>query len=163
MDNNLALPEELRDARIPLAHAFFSTSIKEWAEVDGDPDKAHARLAALADVLQQRLQIVAIDLASNDDDQLIFETLNDRGTPLLAADLIKNYIFQRCEDLGADVDAWSATYWADFDEDWWRNPRAGEPLLGAGARGGTLSVESWAEELGASGADSLAWWFEVGA
>jgi hypothetical protein len=31
-----------------------------------------------------------IDLSATDDDQLVFETLNDRRTPLLAADLIKN-------------------------------------------------------------------------
>lgn len=36
-----------------------------------------------------------------------------------------------------------------FDEDWWRNPRAAEPLRAACARGGTLSVEAWADELGA--------------
>ena len=36
--------------------------------------------------------LVAIDLTSHDDEQLIFETLNDRGTPLLKADLIKNWL-----------------------------------------------------------------------
>jgi hypothetical protein len=39
---------------------------------------------------------------------------------LLAADLIKNFIFQRCEEIDADVDAWSEGYWQDFDGDWWR-------------------------------------------
>ena len=73
-----------------------------------------------ATVLQQHLQIVAIDLAATDDDQLIFETLNDRGTPLLAADLIKNYVFQRCDEIGADVDTWGEKYWQDFDNDWWQ-------------------------------------------
>lgn len=34
-----------------------------------------------------------------------------------------------------------------FDEDWWRNPHAAEPIRAACARGGTLSVEAWAEEL----------------
>ena len=29
-------------------------------------------------------------------------------------------VFQRGEDLGADVDTWGEKYWADFDEDWWR-------------------------------------------
>jgi hypothetical protein len=37
-----------------------------------------------------------------------------------------------------------------FDEDWFLNPRAGEPLRGALARGGELSVESLAEELGST-------------
>jgi hypothetical protein len=121
MDNTLAVPAEHVDSRIPQAHVFFRDAIADWAEVTGDPEKAGARLAALARVLQQHLQIVAIDLSGNDDDQLIFETLNDRGTPLLAADLIKNYVFQKCEDLAADVDSWSAIYWGDFDDDWWRD------------------------------------------
>jgi hypothetical protein len=120
MDNDMSVPPELRDARIPLAHAFFESEISSWAEVDGDPDKVRARLSALATVLQQHLQVVAIDLSGNDDDQLIFETLNDRGTPLLAADLIKNFIFQRCESFGVDVDKWNSTFWGDFDDDWWR-------------------------------------------
>jgi hypothetical protein len=30
-------------------------------------------------------------------------------------------VFQRCDEIGADVDAWGATYWQDFDDDWWRN------------------------------------------
>ena len=121
MDNESSIPESVIDSRIAQAHRFFADAIAEWAEVTGDPDKSRARLGALAQVLQQHLQIVAIDLSGGDDDQLIFETLNDRGTPLLAADLIKNYVFQRCEELGADVDQWSDAYWRDFDEEWWRD------------------------------------------
>ncbi|MDB4987325.1 MAG: Chromosome partition protein smc [Myxococcaceae bacterium] len=43
-----------------------------------------------------------------------------------------------------------ALAWAmreQFDEDWYLNPRAAEPLRGAMARAGDLSVESFAEEL----------------
>lgn len=36
-----------------------------------------------------------------------------------------------------------------FDEDWFLNPRAAEPLRGALARAGEFSVEAWAEEQGA--------------
>ncbi len=121
MDNDLDVTAAIAETRIAQAHSFFSQAIRTWAEADGDPARAQARLAALAQVLQQSLQIVAIDLGAGDEDQRIFESLNDRGTPLLAADLIKNYVFQRCEELGADVDAWSETYWQDFDEDWWRD------------------------------------------
>ena len=70
----------------------------------GDADKARERLSVLVKVLIQQLQIVAITLDARDDDQLIFETLNARGTPLLAADLIKNFVFLRGEEIGADVD-----------------------------------------------------------
>jgi len=63
---------------------------------------------------------VAIDLGAEDDDQLIFETLNDRGTPLLAADLIKNWVFQRGEELRADTDEWADAEWSELDDEWWR-------------------------------------------
>ncbi len=94
--------------------------MREWAGADEAPGSVEDKLEALAEVLQQHLQIVAIDLGKTDDDQLIFETLNDRGTPLLAADLIKNYVFQKCDEIGADIDAWGDLYWRDFDDDWWR-------------------------------------------
>lgn len=121
MDNDLDVDPALAEGRIAQAHRFFGDAIREWSESTGDPEKARARLGALADVLQQRLQVVAIDLDTDDDDQLIFETLNDRGTPLLAADLIKNYVFQQCEEVGADVDKWADVYWQELDDDWWRD------------------------------------------
>jgi len=128
MDNDKGVPDPLRDTRIVQAHRFFVDSMRDWAAAEGE-GPAEQRLAALAEVLQRHLQIVAIDLSSADDDQLIFETLNDRGTPLLAADLIKNYVFQRCDELGADVDEWGDLYWADFDNDWWRDEIAQGRLL----------------------------------
>lgn len=120
MDNAVVLAPELADTRIALAHKFFRNAIVGWLDQCGDESTSKAHLTALSDVLQQRLQIVAIDLSGTDDDQLIFETLNDRGTPLLAADLIKNYAFQRLEAWNADVDKLSDQYWRDFDDDWWR-------------------------------------------
>lgn len=132
MDNEKEVPLTLEDSRVVRAHRFFVAAIEEWATSGPDDDvetSAEQKLDILAAVLQQHLKIVAIDLAADDDDQLIFETLNDRGTPLLAADLIKNYIFQQCEDMGADVDAWGERYWSDFDTDWWRKEVAQGRLL----------------------------------
>jgi hypothetical protein len=123
MDNDLEASEGLAESRIAAAHNFFVGCVREWAGLDGpvnESEEVRARLRLLAEVVQQQLVVVSINLDQKDDDQLIFETLNDRGTPLLAADLIKNMIFQRGEDIGADVDAWGESYWADFDEDWWR-------------------------------------------
>ena len=122
MDNDLTVSQDMAESRIAAAHDFFCRCVREWAGVDGEGEPGHivSRLRLLAEVVQQQLVVVAINLDQKDDDQLIFETLNDRGTPLLAADLIKNMVFQRGEDLGADVDTWGEKYWADFDEDWWR-------------------------------------------
>ena len=123
MDGDMAVPHEFEDNRIVGAHRFFVTEMSKWAmseqddTIDSSPQE---KLSALAEVLQQHLRIVAIHLSASDEDQLIFETLNDRGTPLLAADLIKNYVFQRCDEIGIDVDSWGEQYWRDFDADWWR-------------------------------------------
>jgi hypothetical protein len=83
------------DHRILEAHAFFQQEVRRWIIEGGDEDEAPTadqgtRVRALSDVIQSRLYLVAINLGENDDDQLIFETLNDRGTPLLAADLIRS-------------------------------------------------------------------------
>jgi hypothetical protein len=120
MDNDREVATEDADSRIARAHKFFADAVAEWANVTGDPDKCAARLGALCAVLQQQLQIVAIGLGKDDDDQLIFEALNDRGTPLLSGDLIKNYVFQHIDDLHLDADEWSDRYWREFDDDWWR-------------------------------------------
>lgn len=39
-----------------------------------------------------------------------------------------------------------------YDEDWWRNPRAVEPIRAACERGPALSIEAWTEELGVDAA-----------
>ena len=117
--------DPIADHRISEGHAFFSEQIRLWIQGEGeDPENhignEHTRVSALADVLQTRLGLVAIDLSDEDDDQLIFETLNDRGTPLLAADLIKNWVFQRGKELGADIDEWADLHWGGLDDEWWR-------------------------------------------
>jgi hypothetical protein len=118
-----ALPEA---GQIQGAHDFFKDEAARWLLGKPDPDGVvppgtqEERAHQLTETLAARLVVVAIDLTGDDDAQLIFETLNDRGTPLLKADLIKNWVFRRGETLNADVDKWSRTIWEDFDTDWWR-------------------------------------------
>jgi hypothetical protein len=119
MDNGLGISPQFEESRITQAHEFFRRAIEEWAKAGEAAEDV--RLSALTTTLEGYLQMVAISLGVHDDDQLIFETLNDRGTPLLAADLIKNFVFDRCEKIGADVDAWADLYWLDFDGEWWRD------------------------------------------
>ncbi len=115
------LSADTPQGRLAKAHFFFVRQMQAWAQ-DGDAsqDVVIERLGRLFKVLHSGLQVVAINLDDSDDDQLIFETINDRGTPLLAADLVKNHVFQCCEDIGAPVDEWADLYWGDFDTDWWR-------------------------------------------
>lgn len=101
------------------AHEFFSFQIREWLNSAEPQDRA--RLAdALHTALIGLLVLVVIDLKSGDDAYVIFETLNARGTPLLASDLVKNFILQSASAKGYDPDELYNNFWAAFEEDWWR-------------------------------------------
>jgi hypothetical protein len=67
------------------------------------------------------LKVVEIDLQQGDDAQVIFETLNARGEPLLPADLLRNYIFLRAARRGEPQEELYKQYWASFDEQFWRD------------------------------------------
>lgn len=113
--------------RVIEAHEFFMRETRRWltgvADEEGivPPGTEELRAEELCATLEHRLIVIAIDLSGHEDSQLIFETLNDRGTPLLKADLIKNWVFRKGQRAGADVDKWSGTHWADFDTVWWRD------------------------------------------
>jgi uncharacterized protein with ParB-like and HNH nuclease domain len=70
--------------------------------------------------LRNALMVVLIDLHKDDDPQVIFETLNARGEPLLPADLLKNYIFFRANRDKLDIEAVYKKYWSRFDDEFWR-------------------------------------------
>ena len=80
------------DNRIDEAYAFFANCVREWA-LDGSPDGLPGRLRLLRITLCDLLKLVSITLEADDNAQVIFETLNARGTPLLALDLVKNAVF----------------------------------------------------------------------
>lgn len=85
------------------AHRYFGDAAREWLTSEG-PDRVGARAAAIETVVRELLQMVVIDLGVDENAQEIFETLNARGAQLTAADLIKNFIFQRLLESGAEVE-----------------------------------------------------------
>ncbi|GAB3077742.1 GmrSD restriction endonuclease domain-containing protein [Pedococcus soli] len=107
-----------KDSRLVQAHAYFSAVMAEWTSSDGDA-QIEQRCATLAGVLTSGLQLVVIELRADEDSQEIFETLNARGTPLSAADLIKNFVFQRLALEGAAAEQAYQTYWHLFETKFW--------------------------------------------
>jgi hypothetical protein len=104
--------------RIVEAHRFFGQEARQWLTCDG-PESVPTRAAAVETVVRELLQMVVIDLAAEENAQEIFETLNARGAQLTAADLIKNFVFQRLQESGADVDAAYRHYWREFETGFW--------------------------------------------
>ncbi|TIC86709.1 DUF262 domain-containing protein [Nocardioides sp. GY 10113] len=120
MDDDTVVPASLSGSRIAQAHKFFVEVVQEWADLSGDPGKVVARLSALTRVLRDHLRLVVIDLEPGDNAQVIFETLNHRGSPLLASDLVKNLVFQIATHQQLDVEALYRKHWRDLDDDHWR-------------------------------------------
>ncbi len=125
-------PEELRKSygakkgaktvgqQLADAYLFFHEAIGTWLA----PDQSgfEERLEALYNAVRECIRLVVIDLGKEDDAQLIFETLNARGTPLLPSDLVKNFLFHRAQVAGEQLDALYKKYWEPFDAEtsYWR-------------------------------------------
>ena len=102
--------------RIAQAYEYFSSSISEFVcseetEATSNSDKFYCLMLAL----KESLQLVVIELEPEDDPQIIFETLNARGQPLLPSDLIRNFIFMKVS--GDEADSLYDEFWRDFDDE----------------------------------------------
>lgn len=106
--------------RIASAEAFFREQVENWV-VEG-PDAPDLRLRVLVRVVQRLLRVVVIELDEHDNAQLIFETLNARGEDLLAAELVKNFLFQHADRPGVDLEALHRDHWEKFEGPEWRKP-----------------------------------------
>ena len=113
MDNGLAV-SEFEDSLIVQAHEFFKDQIRQWLESDLDSGEQMAE--ALETAVTSMFQMAVIDLGIEDDSNIIFETLNARGTPLEQTDLIKNYVLSQ---LPRD-DPRGQAIWENLDDVWWR-------------------------------------------
>ncbi|MCW0183431.1 MAG: DUF262 domain-containing protein [Zavarzinia sp.] len=85
-----------------------------------DDDAVSNRIESLMNAVLERLKLVVISLGESDDAQVIFETLNSKGEPLLAMDLVRNNIFHRAEKQGAQVEELYRKLWDPLDGVWWR-------------------------------------------
>jgi len=111
------IPLDLRSSRIVKAFDFFARRAGGWLKQDDE--NLNQRANALVDGVATRLQIVVIGLKAEEDAQEIFETLNARGTPLTAADLIKNLVFQRLDAEPLESERIYKELWQQFETEFW--------------------------------------------
>lgn len=102
-------------------YAYFYRQLGELLEETSE-EGIDSLFRSLFQAIREDIVLVVVDLDSNDDPQLIFETLNALGTPLLPSDLVKNFLFRQASIQGADLEALYAQAWRPFDEetDYWR-------------------------------------------
>lgn len=102
------------------AYIFFSGSINEYLRDDQYTQDSMTKLETLYQALRTDLEVVTIELEGNDDAQVIFETLNARGEPLLPSDLLRNYLFMRAAQNEESQDFLYEKYWEQFDHHFWK-------------------------------------------
>jgi hypothetical protein len=104
--------------RMAEAYSYFKTVVSDWLNEGQLGTRAIAFTAALKD----HLRLIILDLDQNDEPQAIFETLNAHGTPLLPADLIKNWLLWQAGKQELNAAALYESYWSNFDREhaYWR-------------------------------------------
>lgn len=106
-------------------YARFGLASKDDADIgdapegDTDPRLGAQRLHALLQALLSHMKLVVITLGEGDDAQVIFETLNSKGKPLLAMDLVRNNIFHRAEAQGEAAEKLYERLWGMFEGEFW--------------------------------------------
>lgn len=121
------------------AYFFFHQRVKDWATEDGSA--VADRLSALRVTLSELLKLVGIMLEDGDNPQVIFETLNARGTPLIALDLLKNSVFLRASEEAAETEQLYQSHWApELDREHWRKERRQGRLF---SKNGDLFLLQW--------------------
>lgn len=138
------------ESRIVKAHQYFTTAVSQWLG-NASGEQFGLRAEQLASVLQADLQLVTIELLSSENSQEIFETLNARGTPLTAADLVRNFVFQRLEAEGGDTKKAYKEDWPFETKFWTKEISVGRYLVSRSS----LFLNQWliarlGEEIGPS-------------
>lgn len=86
-------PNFAGNRRIVQANRYFKKRIQ--AELEEDIDKV-AKLFEILDKINSAI-LVMIDVSNHADAYTLFESLNNRGTPLTAVDLIKNLLLSKLD------------------------------------------------------------------
>lgn len=112
------------DSQVAQAHTYFTDKIREWIAVG--PESEAKKATALGNAIMASFQVVVIKLADTDDAQLIFETLNARGTPLGTFDLLKNFIQRAATQQGLRSTTIYNRHLKRLDGQWW------DDMIGSG-------------------------------
>lgn len=105
------LPSDNNSSRILRCYKFFSDCISRASEND-------IRTVVTKLIVDSNKILVVIDLGKDENEQIIFDTINSTGVKLTAADIIKNALFQNVKDDTSKRDNVYNKYWYEcFEKD----------------------------------------------
>jgi hypothetical protein len=101
-------------------YLYFTGQLTGFLRSEEYAQTLKERVSSMHETLRGALQVVTVELEGDDDPQVIFETLNARGEPLLPSDLLRNFIFLRAAQQREQQEQLYEDYWLPFDDDFWR-------------------------------------------
>lgn len=102
-----------KQGRIRQAFDYFKTKIEKYCSDD------RSKLLAVFHSVLNDFDLVQILIDSDDEPEMIFESLNGRGKSLLQFDLLRNNLFLRTRISEDDRDLLYRNYWSHFETDYW--------------------------------------------
>ena len=100
-------------------YLYFYDKIATFLKSEEYEKSISERVKSMHDALRGALQVVTVELEGDDDPQVIFETLNARGEPLLPSDLLRNSIFLRASQHNKSQEKLYEEFWVPFDDEFW--------------------------------------------
>lgn len=97
--------------RMRKARAYLKEELDEQWKAEANEEAGFKRALRIADVLLNRMSVVAVTSSDQDNASAVFETLNDRGIGLSTPDLLRNLLIRRAGDdekRHRIVNAWEA-------------------------------------------------------
>ena len=132
------------EPRAPIAEGLSETEARAVRELASALELFELRTAAASALAQEERS--GFDEAAR---ELLLEAWGVDVTPAIAASVaLRPGHAGRLRALRAAPPLFVALR-DHYDDDWWRNPRAAAPIRAACERGAALTIEAWAEELGA--------------
>lgn len=102
-----------KKGRIRPAYTYFQRKIEKYIESD------RKKILSFLHALLNDFGLVQILIDSDDEPEMIFESLNGRGKSLLQFDLLRNNLFLRTRISEDDRDKLYRDYWSHFETDYW--------------------------------------------
>ncbi|MGH2507715.1 MAG: DUF262 domain-containing protein [Ktedonobacteraceae bacterium] len=101
-------------------YMYFYGKLLEFMQGGDYQQPPSKKVASMHEALRGALQVVTVELEGDDDPQVIFETLNARGEPLLPSDLLRNFIFLRAAQQNESQQELYEELWLPFDDEFWQ-------------------------------------------
>lgn len=109
--------EDPAESNIVHAYEFFKENVEDWLKIGGDD--IYSKVSSIQRAILYCFQLAYIILEAHEDQQIIFETMNSRGTPLSQSEQIRNMAMDwhgGVNSRGEDIER----VWQEFDtDDWW--------------------------------------------